>query len=324
MGTTAMLQGEGLRDLAPAPANSPPLPNVTLTTDIGPVQTTDWHCLRSPAGGLGWAWWGTMLGTMLGTVSRGSPQPLPTGGGCWWHSGCCSPGPGRPPPRCVCPPAASPKCQPQQSGGNPKPSFCSDSRQFPELSRGPFQAPSLRLLCLFGPGLSPGPSTPWEPRAPLPVPSPGVPVRPEPPPRCPRRSRAPAAPPAGLGPGAHGGGVGGGPAEGAPGTLWGFFRVSPPQHSAARQPGASRPRSCWERPGGSRCPALAARIWGFDPNCIPQSISPRCQAVSRGCEGGVYGTQQPSSTPSPCTLGPTLQQPQRVQKRCQKSPFCRE
>lgn len=249
-----------------------------------------------------------MLGTMLGTVSRGSPQPLPTGGGCWWHSGCCSPGPGRPPPRCVCPPAASPKCQPQQSGGNPKPSFCSDSQQFPELNHGSFQAPSPHLLCLFGPGLSPGPSTPWEPRAPppLPVPSPGVPVRPEPP----RGAPAAAAPPqlplpasdrertAGRG----------GPAEGAPGTLWGFFRVSPPQHSAARQPGASRPRSCWERPGGSRCPALTARIWGFDPNCIPQSISPRCQAVSRGCVGGgVYGTQQPSATPSPCTLGPTLQ-----------------
>lgn len=246
-----------------------------------------------------------MLGTMLGTVSRGSPQPLPTGGGCWWHSGCCSPGPGRPPPSCVCPPAASPKCQPQQSGGNPKPSFCSDSQQFPELNHGSFQA----LLALpFRAG-----AVPWA-KHPLGAPSPprspshlrGSRCAPSPP----RGAPAAAAPPqlplpasdrertAGRG----------GPAEGAPGTLWVFFRVSPPQHSAARQPGASRPRSCWERPGGSRCPALAARIWGFDPNCIPQSISTRCQAVSRGCVGGgVYGTQQPSATPSPCTLGPTLQ-----------------
>lgn len=100
---------------------------------------------------------------MLGTVSRGSPQPLPTGGGCWWHSGCCSPGPGRPPPRCVCPPAASPKCQPQQSGGNPKPSFCSDSQQFPELNHGSFQA----LLALpFRAG-----AVPWA-KHPLGAPSP--------------------------------------------------------------------------------------------------------------------------------------------------------
>lgn len=161
-----------------------------------------------------------MLGTMLGTVSRGSPQPLPTGGGCWWHSGCCSPGPGRPPPRCVCPPAASPKCQPQQSGGNPKPSFCSDSQQFPELNHGSFQA----LLALpFRAGAVPWAKHPLgAPSPPHPRPISGGPGAPRSPPRCPRRSRAPAAPPAGLGPGAHGW-EGGGSGRGGSWHLVGFF-----------------------------------------------------------------------------------------------------